>query len=57
MPASSNQFWLRLAKKGPKNSHKTIIISILEPIETGLDKEEFTKILENKIYSELNILN
>ena len=44
-------------KKGPKHSNKTITISILEPIETGLAKEDFLKILENKIYSELNLLN
>jgi len=44
-------------KKGSKQSHKTIIVSILEPIGTGLGKDEFTRILENKIYSELNLLN
>ena len=44
-------------KKGPKHSHKTITVSILKPIETGLTKEEFIKILENKIYSELNLLS
>ena len=44
-------------KKGIKNSHKTITISILKPINSGLEKEEFLKILENNIYSELNLLN
>ena len=44
-------------KKGPKNSHKTITISILRPIEAGLTKEEFIKILEKSIYSELDLLN
>ena len=44
-------------KKGPKYSHKTITISILKPIAAGLLKEEFIKILENDIYSELNLLN
>ena len=44
-------------KKGLKNSNKTITISILEPIEGGFTKEEFIKLLENKIYSELNSLN
>ncbi len=40
-----------------KKSHKTITVSILKPIISGLSKEEFLKILENNIYSELNILN
>tara|TARA_Y100000741_G_scaffold293747_2_gene234076 strand:- start:148 stop:849 length:702 start_codon:yes stop_codon:yes gene_type:complete len=44
-------------KKGLKQSHKTITISILKPIAAGLSKGDFLKILENKIYSELNLLN
>ena len=44
-------------KKGLKYSNKTITISILEPIRVGFSKEEFLKILENNIYSELNSLN
>jgi len=44
-------------KKGIKQSHKTITISILKPIQAGLSKEEFMKILENSIYSELDLLN
>ena len=44
-------------KNGPKDHNKTITISILEPIRSGLSKEDFIKILENNIYSELNILN
>ena len=44
-------------KKGFKNSHKTITISILKPIEAGVEKEEFIKILENRIYSELDLIN
>ena len=44
-------------KKGLKQSHKTITISILKPIAAGHSKEEFIKILENDIYSELNFLN
>ena len=43
-------------KHGFKKSNKTLTISILKPIETGLSKEQFIKILENKIYSELNSL-
>ena len=44
-------------KKGLKHSNKTITISILKPIEPKYSKEEFMKILENDIYSELNLLN
>ena len=44
-------------KKGIKSTHKTITISILKPINAGLTKEEFLKILQDEIYSELNLLN
>ena len=44
-------------KKGTKNIHKTITISILNPINAGMEKENFLKTLENKIYNELNLLN
>jgi 1-acyl-sn-glycerol-3-phosphate acyltransferase len=44
-------------KRGKKQSHKTITISILKTISAGLSKEEFVKTLENNIYSELNSLN
>ena len=44
-------------KKGIKQANKTITISILKPIETGLSKDEFLKVLENRIYSELDLLN
>ena len=44
-------------KKGIKNSHKTITISILTPINSGIEKESFLKSLESKVYSELNLLN
>ncbi len=44
-------------KKGLKQSNKTITISVLKPIAAGLSKEEFSKILENKIYTELDFLN
>ena len=30
-------------KKGPKNTHKTITISILEPIIPGMSKDEFLR--------------
>jgi 1-acyl-sn-glycerol-3-phosphate acyltransferase len=44
-------------KKGIKNSHRTITVSILTPINAGIDKENFLQNLESKIYNELNLLN
>ena len=44
-------------KRGLKKSHITLTISILKPIEAGLNKKEFLEKLENNIYTELNILN
>ena len=45
----------------PKNqalsSNKTISISILKPINPGLNKDDFLNILENDIYSELDKIN
>ena len=44
-------------KRGNKYPNKTITISILKPIESGLLKGEFIQILENNIYSELDLIN
>jgi len=44
-------------KTGISSSPKSITISILKPISANLPKEDFLKILENNIYSELNSLN
>ena len=44
-------------KEGLKKSHKTIVISILEPIINGLSKEEFNQIIQKNIYSELDLIN
>ena len=44
-------------KNGLKISNKTITVSILKPIATGLSKDEFIKTLENNIYTELNSIN
>ncbi len=44
-------------KKGAKKINTILTISILEPIEPGLEKKVFLKKLENMIYSELDILN
>ena len=44
-------------KKGEKKTNKTITISILKPIPSGLPKENFIQILEKNIYSELDLIN
>ena len=44
-------------KKGSKKINTVLTISILKPIEPGLEKEVFLKELENVIYSELDIIN
>ena len=44
-------------KKGRKIPKKEITISILPALNYGLDKHEFTKILQEKIYSELDKIN
>jgi 1-acyl-sn-glycerol-3-phosphate acyltransferase len=44
-------------KNGIKKSNLNLIISILNPIEAGKNKEIFLKELQNSIYSELDKLN
>ena len=44
-------------KNGLKKINTTLTISILKPIEPGLQKEVFLKKLENVIYTELDSLN
>ena len=44
-------------KKGDKKINKTITISILKPIPSGLSKENFIQVLEKNIYSELDLIN
>ena len=44
-------------KEGLKKNNLNLTISILKPIEAGLDKNSFLKKLENSIYSELDNLN
>ena len=41
-------------KSGMKIPNKTLTISILEPIDSGIDSKEFLKILQNSIYKELD---
>ena len=44
-------------KSGYKRTGKTITISILKPIEAGLNKNDFLTVLEKTIYSELDLIN
>jgi len=44
-------------KYGKKRTNKEIIISILPKINPGMDRNEFIKNLEEKIYTELNNTN
>ena len=44
-------------KRGLKKINTTLVISILKPIDFGLNKENFLKKLQNDIYSELDTLN
>ena len=48
---NSGRVW---PKNGPLLSNKSITVSILEPINIGMNQEDFLKLLENKIYSELD---
>ena len=43
-------------KQGLKKNNQSLTISILKPIDPGLDKEVFLKKLQNEIYSELDTL-
>ena len=44
-------------KNGPLKIGKTITISILDPVNTGMNPEDFTKRIEEKIYSELDLID
>ena len=44
-------------KNQPMSKNKTITVSILKPIEPGLNKEAFLQLLENNIYNELDKIN
>ena len=44
-------------KKNKLKPNLNLTISILKPIDSGLNKEEFLKILQEEIYSELDRLN
>jgi len=51
---NSGKIW---PKKGTKKINEILTVSILDPIEAGLDKDIFLKKLQNTIYSELDNLD
>ena len=44
-------------KNGTLKIGKTITISILDPVNTGMNPEDFTKRIEEKIYPELDLID
>ena len=50
----SGRVWPKSGKIIP---NKTITISILKPINTGIEETEFVKLLQKEIYSELGLAN
>tara|TARA_B100001123_G_C14768689_1_gene811787 strand:- start:186 stop:602 length:417 start_codon:yes stop_codon:yes gene_type:complete len=44
-------------KSGSLKLNKLITVSILEPINPGMNSEDFTELIENKIYSELQLIS
>ena len=51
---NSGHVWPKLGKKG---YNKIITVSIMPKINKNLEKGEFLKTLENRIYSELDLIN
>ena len=51
---NSGRVW---PKNGPLLAKKHITVSILEPIDVGMSQEEFVRLLETKIYTELDKIN
>ena len=41
-------------KSGMLIANKTLTISILKPIDSGMNSEQFSEILQNSIYKELD---
>ena len=50
----SGRVWPKSGKMVP---NKTITISILKPINSGIEEKEFLNLLQKKIYSELGLAN
>jgi len=44
-------------KNGKLSSKKTMIVSILPEVKPGMGSADFTNLIENKIYNELNMMN
>tara|TARA_Y100000590_G_scaffold410619_1_gene503859 strand:+ start:35 stop:736 length:702 start_codon:yes stop_codon:yes gene_type:complete len=51
---NSGKIW---PKSGKLNSNKTLVVSILEPIEPGMESKDFLNCLQSNIYNELDIIN
>ena len=51
---NSGEVW---PKKGNLKSNRTITISILKAVDTGMQPDDFTSKIEELIYSELNTIN
>mgnify|MGYP001332004658 CR=1 FL=1 len=51
---NSGRVW---RKNNILKANQSITISILNPIDPGMDSDYFVKVIEKKIYSELNIIN
>ena len=51
---NSGRVW---PKNGYLKPNKIITISIMKPVDIGIKPEDFTKKIENLIYSELDILD
>ena len=51
---NSGNIW---PKKGLKKTNANLTVSILDPIDPGMEKDFFLKTLQEKIYSELDYLN
>ena len=51
---NSGRVW---QKNNILNTNKSITISILDPIDSGMEPEKFISLIEKNIYSELDIIN
>jgi len=51
---NSGNIW---PKKGTLSSNKTLTVSILDPINPGMNPDEFIKLLQKNIYEEIDKIN
>ena len=51
---NSGSIW---PKKGTLSSNKTLTVSILDPINPGINPDEFIKLLQKNIYEEIDRIN